>query len=94
MVFAINPPPNGDKSFSRYKMKAMGGSSSTIVSTKTDSKIVSVTYSARPGPPAPAPSMTMIPTDEQCQCVCNVDVNNGAPNPLQGSLGHVQRILL
>lgn len=103
MVFAINAPPTGDKTFQNYKAKAMGGGTSTVVATTTASYTLS--YSA----PAPPPTMSASSTDEQCQCVCNIDVSNGypsfrfftdlsAPNSLQGigvfggSVGNVQRI--
>lgn len=105
MVFAINPPATGDKTFQNYMANAMGSGTSTVVATATASYTVS--YSA-PAPP-PGPSPTSSGTDEQCQCVCNIDVSNGylsfgsftdlsAPNSLQGigefggSIGNVQSI--
>jgi hypothetical protein len=80
MVFAINPPTSGEKTFQAYKALAMGGSS-TVIATAITSTLVSVT--APPPPPAaysPPPMIvpgTNIATDGQCQCVCNIDVANG-----------------
>jgi hypothetical protein len=70
MVFAINAPATGDKTFQNYKANALGSGTSTVVATSTAS--VTVSY-----PSPPAPSVTGSDTDEQCQCVCNIDVSNG-----------------
>jgi hypothetical protein len=102
MVFAINAPATGDKTFQNYKANALGSGTSTVVATSTASYTISYSVPA-------APSATGSSTDEQCQCVCNIDVSNGysslgsftdlsAPNSLQGigvfggSVGNVERI--
>lgn len=95
MVFAINAPPTGDKSFQNFKNNAVGTGTSTVLATATAS--VTVSYSAPP-PPPPATSTASgynVGQDGQCQCVCNIDVSNGylhlftcingsVPNTLQG----------
>src|SRR5947207_14219721 len=92
MVFAINAPPSGEKSFENYKNNAMGKGkgkdTSTVVATCTTSTTTSV-YAPPPPPPPPPTMATMMPgtnvgKDGQCQCVCNIDIGNGAPNGLQG----------
>jgi len=84
MVFAVNPPTSGSKTFQQYKMNAMGQGTSTVIATSTmdctSSAWPSMTYTQ---PPAPAPPTgTTMPgwnagTDGECQCVCNVDLANG-----------------
>lgn len=79
MVFAINPPTTGDKTFQAYKNLAMG--TATVIQTVNTATTVSVT-APPPPPPPPPPAATMIPgynvaTDGQCQCVCNIDLGNG-----------------
>ena len=77
MVFAINPPTSGDKTFQAYKNLATGGTA-TVVQTVNTATTVSVT-AAPPPPPPPAAVMPgyNVATDGQCQCVCNIDINNG-----------------
>ena len=82
MVFAINAPTTGQKTFANFKNNAMGMGTSTVVATCTTSTTTSV-Y-APPPPPPPTASSTPGTTDEQCQCVCNIDISNGPPNSLQG----------
>ena len=97
MVFAINAPSTGDKTFANFKNNAMGMGTSTAVTTATTSTTTSV---SAPPPPSTYPTMpgTNSGTDGQCQCICNIDISNGAPNSLQGigvfggSVGSVQRI--
>jgi len=98
MVFAINPPTTGAKTFQNFKNNAMGSASTaTVYMTATASTIViqSIPASAAP-PPPPPPPMSAIPpppppppppsssSSEECQCICNLDFANGPVNPLQG----------
>jgi hypothetical protein len=95
MVFAINAPSTGDKTFANFKSNAMGMGTSTAVTTTTTSMTTSV-YGSPPSPPSPTTTGTSTGTSEQCQCICNVDISNGPPNSLQGigvfggSVGSVQ----
>ena len=94
MVFAINAPASGDKTFGNFKNNAMGMGTSTVYATSTTSTTTSV-YASPTNSMAPG---TNVGTDGQCQCVCNIDINNGAPSNLQGigvfggSVGSVERI--
>jgi len=105
MVFAINPAAKGDKTFEKYKMKAMGGvnatATKTATKTATETASVTISYSAPPASPPPANTSSKVPginvgVDGKCACVCNVDVSNGPPNSLQGvgvfggSVGNVE----
>jgi len=70
MVFAINPPTSGDKTFQAYKNIAMGVT--TVIATSTAATTLSVT----------APPPTIVPgynvgDNGQCECVCNLDQANG-----------------
>ena len=68
MVFAINPPPTGDKTFSNYKQNAMGATSTVVATATTATTVTSA---------APPASVATSVDDGQCNCVCNVDINNG-----------------
>src|ERR1700732_4547538 len=77
MVFAINPPTSGDKTFSNFKMLAMG--SSTVTTTATTSTTVT-SVGQPPAPPPPPTGMvsgTNVGTNGQCFCVCNMALGNG-----------------
>ena len=79
MVFAINPPQTGEKTFDAYKALAMGGAAE-VTATAYTSTVVSVT--APPPPPATSPPAAVIGGydtggNDQCQCVCNIDIANG-----------------
>ena len=99
MVFAINAPTTGAKTFANFKANAMGMGTATVVNTYTTATTTSV-YAPGPSPTYSPMPETSSGTDGQCQCVCNIDISNGAPDSLQGigvfggSVGSVESISL
>lgn len=93
MVFAINPPATGPKTFQNFKNLAMGKGSgaSTVLMTAIASTVViqsvPASMASPPPPPVSVAPVSMLPPSsgsESCNCVCNMDIGNGPVNALQG----------
>ena len=76
MVFAINPPTTGDKTFAAFQSLAMGTSTVTYTTATTDTTVVVPPTAAAAAPPAVVSGYN-IGDNAQCQCVCNIDQTNG-----------------
>ena len=71
MVFAINPPTSGDKTYQAFKNLAMGVNTVTVAST------TATTVAVTAPPPPPVITGYNSGDNANCQCVCNMAQANG-----------------